>query len=158
MHVFSCALFSHGNWHVCVNGHGTCTAVHICRWHSYTHKHLYQPYNYLTVCGTTTQCFTLLCMVISSISAVHTCYLDASKLLHMTGYQFQTRSSTQCLNANAQYSPVRTHPSDGNIYKYKPHSFRLHTPLPALLYFWPEVHNYEPMHKDQWTIWQLIYI
>jgi hypothetical protein len=87
-------------------------------------------------------------MVITSISAVQTCYSDAIKPFHMTGYHFQTRTSTQRLNANAQYSLVYAQPSDGNIYKYKPHGFRLHTPLPALPYIWPEVHNYESMHKD----------
>jgi hypothetical protein len=87
-------------------------------------------------------------MVILSIAAVQTSYLDALKPLHMTGYHFQTRLSTQCLNAKAQYSPVQTHPSDGNIYKYKAHGFRLYNPLPVLPYFWPEVHNYESTHKD----------
>jgi len=45
-------------------------------------------------------------------------------------------------------SCTHTHPSDGNIYKYKPCGFRLHNPLAVLLYFWPEVHNYESTHKD----------
>jgi len=74
----------------------------------------------------------------------------------MTGYRFQTRMSTQCFNADAQYCPVHTHPSDGNIYKYKPHGFRLHSPLPVLPYFWPEVHNYESMHKDPTQILHVI--
>ena len=154
MHVFICALFSHGYWRVCVcvcvNGDGTCTAVGT------------PP---LTTSVPITQLFNsvrhnhTMLHIAQRGNLIHSCCADLlfGCIKAATGYHFQTRLSTQRFNANPQYSPVHTHPTDGNIYKYKPHGFRLYNPLPALPYFWPEVHNYESMHNDptQWTICQV---